>query len=148
MTGIDLSPAAIGLASDLAAKRKVDCRFLAGEVTALAAGLQASFDFAYDWEVLHHVFPEDREAYAAAVHRMLRPGGTYLSVCFSEEDEDFEGAGKYRKTRIGTTLYFSSEAEIRSLFETRFTVHELYTSEIEARYRPHRAVIAIMERTG
>jgi len=34
----------------------------------------------------------------------------------SEKDPQFGGAGKIRKTPLGTTLYFSSEDEIRDLF--------------------------------
>jgi 2-polyprenyl-3-methyl-5-hydroxy-6-metoxy-1,4-benzoquinol methylase len=148
VTGIDLSPAAIALAADLAGRKGVDCRYLARDLTEDVDDLAESFDLAYDWEVLHHVFPEDREAYVRNVHRILRPGGTYLSACFSEEDTDFEGTGKYRKTRIGTTLYFSSEEELRELFEKYFVIRELYTSEIAGKYRTHMAVIAVLERKG
>ncbi len=48
--------------------------------------LEEAFDFAYDWDVLHHIFPEDRVGYVDTVRRVLRPEGTYLSVCFSEDD--------------------------------------------------------------
>lgn len=45
-----------------------------------------TFDFAYDWEFLHHIFPEDRETCIKTANRMLNPGTPYLSVCFSEDD--------------------------------------------------------------
>ncbi|MFH1575170.1 MAG: class I SAM-dependent methyltransferase [Acidobacteriota bacterium] len=96
MTGFDLSPVAIGLARDLARRKGVSCRFLAADVTGDMKRFETSFDFAYDWEVLHHVFPEKRSQYAASVHHMLRPGARYLSVCFSEDDAGFGGEGKYR----------------------------------------------------
>ncbi len=131
MTGIEISPQALELAKRLAVKKGVACRFIAGDLTGNFEGLDCSFDFAYDWEVLHHVFPENRERYVCNVHRILRPGSRYLSVCFSEDDaHGFGGGGKYRKTRFGTTLYFSSEQELRSLFEPLFYIQELCTVEI------------------
>jgi SAM-dependent methyltransferase len=145
MTGLDISPKALELAKGLADKKGAACRFIAGDLTRELEGLDGSFDFAYDWEVLHHVFPENREQYVCNVLRMLRPGARYLSVCFSEDDiPGFKGKGKYRKTRLGTTLYFSSEQELRSLFEPLFYIQELYTVEIAGKYRPHMAVKALM----
>ena len=98
VTGIDLSPKALELATCLASEKGVICRFVAADLAGEVRDLHGCFEFAYDWEVLHHVFPEDRERYAANVHGLLRPGGRYLSVCFSEDDPGFEGAGKYRTT--------------------------------------------------
>jgi SAM-dependent methyltransferase len=146
MTGIDLSSKALELAARQADARGVACRFAAADMTGELRDLQGRFDFAYDWEVLHHVFPEQRERYAANVHRLLRPGGRYLSVCFSEEDAGFGGTDKYRTTPLGTTLYFSSEQEVRELFEPLFQIGELRTIEVAGRYQPHKAVMALMTR--
>jgi SAM-dependent methyltransferase len=148
MTGIDISVEALEFAKRLASKKAVSCRFIAADLLGeKISALQASFDFAYDWEVLHHVFPENRDRYVANVHRMLRPGARYLSVCFSEDDDpSFGGMGKYRKTRLGTTLYFSSEQELRDLFEPMFNVEELCTVEVAGKYSPHKAVKALLSR--
>ena len=51
------------------------------------------FDFAFDWEFLHHIFPEDRETYIRNVHKLLNYGGASASVCFSEKAPSSEGAG-------------------------------------------------------
>ena len=144
VTGVDISPGAIELAQQLAAKESVSCRFLAADVLGDLAELEDSFDLAYDWEVLHHVFPENRNRYVANVNRILRRGGRYLSVCFSENDPSFGQTGKYRKTPLGTTLYFSSEQELRDLFEPLFAVEELRTAEITGKYTPHLAVKALL----
>ncbi len=146
VTGFDISPTAIKLASHLARERGVDCRFLEGDLTRDQAGHEDSFDFGYDWEVLHHVFPAKRAAFVGNVHRMLRPGAKHLSVCFSEDDSDFGGRGKYRRTPLGTTLYFSSHDEIEGLFSPRFRVLELSTKRIAGKHGPHLAVIALLER--
>ncbi len=146
MTGIDISPAAIALAGRLAREKGVECLFVEGDVTEDLAWHKSAFDLGYDWEVLHHVFPEKRQAYVSNVHRMLWPGATHLSVCFSEEDPDFGGSGKYRETPLGTTLYFSSEEEIERLFSQKFRALELDTTAIAGKYGPHWAVVALLER--
>jgi len=146
MTGMDLSPAALALASGLATQKGVECQFVEGDVTGDITCYESAFDFSYDWEVLHHVFPERRELYASNVHRMLRPGAKHLSVCFSEEDPDFGGSGKYRETPLGTKLYFSSDKEIQQMFEHRFRILELGTSTIVGKCGPHMAVVALVEK--
>jgi hypothetical protein len=90
--------------------------------------------------------PEDRETYARNVHSLLNPGATYFSVCFSEEDPQFGGTGKIRRTPIGTVLYFSSESEIRELFSPCFAIRDLKTIEVRGKFGPHRAVYLLANR--
>jgi D-hexose-6-phosphate mutarotase len=73
------------------------------------------------------------------------PRGKYLSVCFSEKDPQFGGSEKYRKTRLGTTIYFSSEDELRDLFEPYFNIRDLKTIEIQGKNVTHTAIYAFME---
>ncbi len=146
VTGIDISPAAIRIASENAIKLGVWCRFVVADLLGDLHELQETFDFAYDWEFLHHIFPEDRKTYIRNVHRVLNRQGLYFSVSFSEEDQQFGGIGKFRSTRIGTTLYFSSEEEIRDLLSPYFTIHDLKTIDIPGRTGSHRAVLSLAER--
>ena len=147
MTGLDLSPSAIELATGLARQKDVACRFTVRDITGVVEDFDNAFDFAYDWEVLHHVFPESRERYVMNVHRMLRSGGKYFSLCFSEEEPpSFGGKGKYRKTPLGTTLYFSSERELQELFEPLFLVEQLRTIEVAGKRGSHMAVNALMSK--
>jgi len=76
----------------------------------------------------------------------LNAGGRYLSVCFSEEDPQFGGSGKYRKTPLGTVLYFSSEKEMELLFRKRFVICELETIDIEGKNAVHKAIYAFMKK--
>ena len=147
MTGLDISPRAIEMARERAAVEGVRCTFLVADLLGDLKGIPTGFDFAYDWEVLHHIFPEDREKYVGNVYRLLRRGGRYLSVSFSEEDPQFGGTGKIRKTPLGTTLYFSSEDELRDLFRQLFNVRRITTREVPGKYGPHRAVCAFLERS-
>lgn len=146
VTGIDFSQHAIKHANDLATRKGVSCRFVVADLLGDLKEFHASFDLAYDWELLHHIFPEDRPRYLQNVHRILRPKGTYFSVCFSEKDADFGGEGKVRDTPLSTTLYFSTEEELRKLFDPHFLVLELNTVEIPGKHRPHMANVAWLER--
>jgi SAM-dependent methyltransferase len=146
VTGIDVSPAAIEIARRKAEQKGVRCNFLVADVLGELAPLVQPVDFAYDWELLHHIFPHSRKKYVQNVHRLLRPGGKYFSVCFHERDPQFGGAGKYRKTRLGTVLYFSSENELRALFEPYFRIIDLKTIETTGKSARHIANYALMQR--
>jgi SAM-dependent methyltransferase len=146
VTGVDVSGAALRHARELARNKGVACRFVEADLLDDVTGVGGPFDFACDWEVLHHVLPEDRRRYVANVHRLLRPGGRYLSVCFSEDDPAFGGHGKFRTTSIGTRLYFSSERELEELFAPWFHVDELGTVEVAGKRGPHVVVRGWMRR--
>ncbi len=57
------------------------------------------------------------------------------------------GTGKYRETRLGTILYFSSEDELKDLFEPCFHIIDLRTIEISGKFGPHIANYAFMEKS-
>jgi len=146
VTGVDSSPTAIKIAGEQAKKRGVRCRFIVSDLLGDLHEVTGTFDFAYDWEFLHHIFPEDRETYIKNVHKVLRPGATYFSVCFSEKDPQFGGNGKVRKTRVGTTLYFSSESELRELVSPYFRIRDLKTIDVRGKFGPHVAVSVLAQR--
>jgi SAM-dependent methyltransferase len=143
-TGVDISEKAIEIARELAQKAGVKCEFIAADVLGDMPEIKSNYEFVYDWELLHHIFPEDRNKYIENVHRLLKSQGRYLSVCFSEASTQFGGVGKYRKTPIDTVLYFSSEAEIESLFGRLFYVEELKSVDIKAKQGVHKAIYALM----
>ncbi|MDD1745207.1 MAG: class I SAM-dependent methyltransferase [Candidatus Methanoperedens sp.] len=145
VTGIDISPAAIKIARENAKKKGIKGNFLVADVLGDLDEVRETFDFAYDWELLHHIFPDNRKKYVQNVHKTLNLGGKYLSVCFSEKDPQFGGSGKYRETRLGTLLYFSSADELRELFEPYFNIKELKTIEVTAKFVNHLVNYAFME---
>jgi 2-polyprenyl-3-methyl-5-hydroxy-6-metoxy-1,4-benzoquinol methylase len=142
VTGIDFSEKAIELASKQAERENVNCNFIVGDLTDKDFKSEFTFDFAFDWEVLHHIFPEDRDTYFRNVAGLLKKGAVYFSVCFSEKDPDFGGRGKFRQTPMETTLYFSSEEEIEDLLTSYFEIEKLTTAEIPGKYGSHIAVVA------
>ena len=146
VTGIDSAPTAIRMAREKAERKGVKCSFVVADLLGDLTGVKGPFEFAFDWELLHHLMPGDRGPYMRNLASLLEPGAHYLSVCFSEEDPQFGGTGKIRRTRIGTVLYFSSEAEIRDLLAPYFLVRDLKTIEISGKWGPHRAICAFSER--
>jgi SAM-dependent methyltransferase len=146
VTGVDLSPTAVALAREKAKNKGVSCDFIVADVLGDLREVDGTFDFAYDWELLHHIFPGQREKYVEHVAGLLNPKGRYLSVCFSEGDPQFGGSGKYRETPLGTVLYFSSEAELRDLFQPLFQIRELKTIQVPGKTAPHLAIYAFMQK--
>ncbi len=146
VTGIDISPSAIALARKTAEERGVSCSFIVADVLGDLEDVRGPFDFAFDWELLHHIFPKNRVRYVANVARLLAPGARYLSVCFHEDDPQFGGSGKFRTTGIGTVLYFSSEDELLELFSPEFLILELRAITIPGKWGDHVANFGFMER--
>jgi 2-polyprenyl-3-methyl-5-hydroxy-6-metoxy-1,4-benzoquinol methylase len=147
VTGVDISETAIKYAKKNAKDKNVSCDFHRADVLGdLGKEVNKTFDFAYDWELLHHIYPENRNKYVENVQRLINPGGRYLSVCFNEKDVQFGGSGKYRKTQLGTILYFSSEDELRKLFGAYFKILEIKTFEIKGKTVPHIVTYALMEK--
>lgn len=138
VTGIDISREAIAIARASAQARGSACRFIVGDVVEGLAELTDAFDFAFDWEAFHHVFPDERPAWVASVARMLRSGGSYLSVSFAEADPAFGGTGRLRATPLGTV--FSSEQEQRRLLEGGFEILDLRTVEVGGKTASHLVV--------
>lgn len=147
VTGFDFSQNAIKLANRLKDQEKISCRFVVADLLGDIGKYHGKFDFAFDWELLHHISPEDRPAYIQNVYNLLRQNGVYFSVCFSDKDTDFGGEGKFRKTPLGTILYLSSEEELGRLFEPFFKILELKTIEIRGKYNSHFACVAWLEKS-
>jgi len=146
VTGIDISPSAISLAKKRAIEKGMKCNFIVADITGKLEEFEDKFDFAYDWELLHHIFPEKRKQYVENVYKFLKLKAKYLSVCFSDKDPCFGGQKKYRETPLGTILYFSSKEELKALFKPYFRIIKLKTIEIRGKPIPHIANYAFMER--
>jgi SAM-dependent methyltransferase len=147
VTGVDSSLAAIQIARRRAEEIGFRCTFVAADLLGDLHQVEGTFDFAYDYELLHHLLPEERAVYIKNVHRLTNPHAIYLSVCFSEEDPQFGGNGKTRKTPLGTILYFSSEEEIRDLVSPYFTIRHLKTVDHAAKFGgTHKSICVLCER--
>lgn len=148
VTGVDCSAAAVEGARRAADQAGVKASFVVADLLGPMPELSPPYELAWDWEVLHHVFPPQRAAFIQTVAGLLAPGGRYLSVAFSEQDPWLADQGKYRTTPIDTVLYFSSERELRELFEPCFDIVELRTIEIRGKRGPHVANWLLVEKRG
>ena len=146
VAGVDCSPTAIKIAKENAEGKDAKCSFFVADVVGELDEVNQTWDFVYDWGLLHHIFPEQRQKYVDNVSRILNPKGKYLSLCFSEKDAGFGGSGKYRKTLLGSILYFSCEDELRKLFVPNFRIIDLRTVEIGGKFESHFFNYVFMER--
>jgi SAM-dependent methyltransferase len=101
--GIDFVPAAIERARIKALERGLAVDFRVGDALRLA-DLGRSFDTVVDSGLFHTFDDDERTAWAASLAAVLRPGGRYFMLCFSEHEKG--GGGPRRVT----------QAEIRATF--------------------------------
>jgi ubiquinone/menaquinone biosynthesis C-methylase UbiE len=95
VTGVDSSPKALEMAGAINALYGTKVDFVEADI--LATGLPgAQADVVHDSFVYHNVRPEAREAYVAEAARLLKPGGLFVMVGFS--DRMTPGSGPLRLT--------------------------------------------------
>jgi len=93
--------------------------------------ISEKFDFVFEWALLHHIMPEQRQKYVENVKGILNKGGKYLSVCFNNQNPDSGAKGEKLRTvpegskmPAGTILYYSTPEEMRQLFKPCFRIIE------------------------
>jgi ubiquinone/menaquinone biosynthesis C-methylase UbiE len=80
--GIDAAPEMIAAARRKAAKKEVDVRFQIGLIEKIPFP-DDQFDLALNSFVLHHLPDDLKRTGFAQVHRVLKPGGRFLTVDFA-----------------------------------------------------------------
>ena len=148
VTGLDISTEAIRIAKSMVEAEILDCWFISADLSEdLPVDFPCGFDFAFEWEVLHHILPDKREKYIRNVNSLLNSGARYLAVCFHENNLAFERSGKYFTTRLGTRLYFSNEEELRELYSLYFEILELKAISINSKIGRHLINYTMLEKT-
>lgn len=84
VTGIDISETAVKIARSRCAKRKLRCDYIVGNVLELK--IEKKFDLVFDRGCFHHIPVKSKPIYAQLVHRLLREGGKYFLLCFSDKN--------------------------------------------------------------
>ena len=79
-SGVDFSDRAIEIALHSSKEKGLDCHFISADVLSDLPEIKDTYDFIYDWELMHHIFPESRKQYLENVYRLLNQNGYYLSV--------------------------------------------------------------------
>jgi SAM-dependent methyltransferase len=118
-----------------ARERRVDVRFLVGDVLELAR-FDERWDAALDCGVFR-VFDDDRARYVESLRAAIEPGGRYSMLCFSDQQP---GAAGPRRV---------SQDEIRASFADGWRVDSIEASVIETNWqdRSARAWLAACTRT-
>jgi SAM-dependent methyltransferase len=89
VTGIDVSPTALGQARQKALAAKVSVQWVLADV--LAPPDLLPFDFIYDRACYHVVRQQKLEAYIETVKRLSHPGSTFLLLSARKDDPLAEG---------------------------------------------------------
>ncbi|MBI3840616.1 MAG: class I SAM-dependent methyltransferase [Thaumarchaeota archaeon] len=117
--GLDSAPIAIAKAKEKATLRGSKAEFLEHDALELPS-LGKKFDTATDC-ALFHVFPDqERARYVRSVSEVVRTGGRYLMLCFSEKEPTDWGGPR----RV-------SQAEIRQAFSDGWRVDYINPGRLE-----------------
>jgi ubiquinone/menaquinone biosynthesis C-methylase UbiE len=125
VTGIDFVEVAISDAKEKAMERHVKVNFVVGNVLQMDRLFsEAEFDVIIDSGLFHVMTDEERPVFVQQVHRVLKPGGKYFMLCFSDKEP-----GGYGPRRI-------SKAEIERTFTPLFDVSYIKDSSFHSRIGP------------
>jgi SAM-dependent methyltransferase len=117
-TGVDAADSAIEVAQAKARERGLTARFLVHDATKLA-DLGERFDTVIDCGLFHVLDDPSRVAFADGLHAVLRTGGHYFMLAFSDEEPKNIGPRRV------------SQKEIRDTFSGGWRVNSIKRSWIE-----------------
>jgi SAM-dependent methyltransferase len=103
VVGVDLSAKAIELAMIKATQRGVEARFLVADALRLA-DLGEQFDTVLDCGLFHVFDDDERERYVASLAAVIRPGGRYHMLCFSNHQPGDWGPRRVTQDEIRAAL--------------------------------------------
>ncbi|HVV71429.1 MAG TPA: methyltransferase domain-containing protein [Verrucomicrobiae bacterium] len=95
VTGFDLAPSAIRLASAATRSAGLDAHFVQADF--LRAQPPERFDWLFEHTLFCAIQPEEREVYVQAVLRWLKPNGQFLAVHYLIPDTDGPPFGTTRQ---------------------------------------------------
>ena len=133
VTGIDIVEDAISDAKAKVIERHVKVNFVVGNVLRMDQLFrEAEFDIVIDSGLFHAMMDEERPIFARQIHRVLKPGGKYFMLCFS--DKEPEGYGPRR----------ISKDEIEHTFTPLFNIIYIKDSVIYSRVTPNNSKAYIL----
>ncbi|GDY30486.1 class I SAM-dependent methyltransferase [Gandjariella thermophila] len=133
VVGVDAAPTALRRARERAEARGVHVEFVPADATELA-GFEQRFDTVLDSALYHCLGDEDRTRYAAALHRVTRPGAHLHLFAFS----DTEPGGMRMPISVSQDdlrAHLGEHWDIRSIEHTDYTI--AFTRESLARRDPN-----------
>ncbi len=123
--GLDGAPTAVKKAREKARQRKLRARFEEGSVLELEK-LGAKFDTIIDSGLFHTLSDEQRPAFAGSLRSVLKRGGRYFMLCFSEHEPGTWGPRRVTQAEIHATFGkgWKVESIEPSVFEDTFSGSE------------------------
>jgi methyltransferase (TIGR00027 family) len=121
VTGVDAAPTAIARAREKAAERGIRATFLVADVLELAA-LGRIFDVAFDSGLFHVFSDADRTRFERSLRAVVRPGGRYFMLCFSNREPGMAGPRRVSQAEIRTT--FSEGWRVDSIVDEHFATRD------------------------
>lgn len=134
-TGVDTAEEAIAIARRKAQERGLAARFLVWNALRLAE-LGEQFDTVLDCGLFHVFDDQERCSFVDNLRAVVRPGGRYFMLCFSERQ-----GGEFGPRRV-------TQQEIRNSFREGWRVDSIEPAELETtNLGPILAWLACMTRT-
>lgn len=119
VTGVDIVPRAIKLAREKATERRLHVRFSVCNVLSLGLCFRKEeFDTAIDLGLFHALEDLERPVYVGQVARVLKDGGQYFMMCFSDKQPGDWGPRRVSKEEIIQS--FSPLFEVNYIEDTAF----------------------------
>jgi len=104
VTGVDFSPRAIAIATDLAGELGIDARFVCADVLLLPETLEDRFDIVYTSRGVLRWLP-DLSRWARVVAHFLLPGGTFYITEIHPVAKAFVDAEGVTEPRVGHAYF-------------------------------------------
>jgi SAM-dependent methyltransferase len=119
VTGIDFLAEPITLAKQKATDRGLTATFLVMDALTLK-DLPEVFDSAIDSGLFHVFSDEDRQRYIAGLASVLKPGGRFFLLCFSDAEPGNQGPRRVRRKEIEDA--FAEGWVVESIEPSRYEV--------------------------
>lgn len=118
--GIDFVPRAIEITSKRARKAGLTIPLVVHDALQLDE-LGEKFDTVIDAGLFHNLSDGDRKRYADSLASVLKKGGSYFMLCFSDAQGGFVGPRRISKGDIHTT--FANGWDVRYIRETQYRAY-------------------------
>jgi cyclopropane fatty-acyl-phospholipid synthase-like methyltransferase len=132
-SGVDGAPSAIRKARAKAKQRGLNASFEVSDALDLSVP-ERPFDTVIDSGLFHVFSDDDRPRFTGSLGRVVRLGGTYFLMCFSDQQP-----GDWGPRRV-------TQAEIRSVFSDGWHVNYIEPSAFETNIGPAQAWLASISR--
>ena len=133
VVGIDGAPTAVKKARAKAKRRGLNALFEVAD--ALDLSMPQKFDTVLDSGLFHVFSDEERDRFRDSLKRVVKPGGTYFLMCFSDQEP-----GDWGPRRV-------TQAEIRSVFSGAWRVNYIQPSAFDVNGGQAQAWLASISRS-